>query len=110
MAAVLRELGVRAGDRVLLYMPMIPEATFAMLACARLGAIHSVVFAGFLGVVAAVILICWMLMLAAPRLMRVLGVTGASVMSRLSGVVLAALAVQFMIDGLRGSFPRLLSP
>jgi multiple antibiotic resistance protein len=68
-----------------------------------------VVFAGFLGVVAAVILICWSLMLAAPRLMRVLGVTGASVMSRLSGVVLAALAVQFMIDGLRGSFPRLLA-
>jgi multiple antibiotic resistance protein len=70
---------------------------------------RSVVFAGFLGVVAAVILICWALMLAAPRLMRVLGVTGASVMSRLSGVVLAALAVQFMIDGLRGSFPHLLS-
>ncbi|MFL6698539.1 MAG: propionate--CoA ligase [Vitreoscilla sp.] len=47
MAAALHELGVRQGDRVLLYMPMIPEAAFAMLACARLGAIHSVVFGGF---------------------------------------------------------------
>ena len=47
MAAALQELGVGRGDRVLLYMPMIPEATFAMLACARLGAIHSVVFGGF---------------------------------------------------------------
>jgi propionyl-CoA synthetase len=46
-AAVLRELGVARGDRVLIYMPMIPEAVFAMLACARLGAIHSVVFGGF---------------------------------------------------------------
>jgi propionyl-CoA synthetase len=47
MAAALQALGVRQGDRVLLYLPMIPEATFAMLACARLGAIHSVVFGGF---------------------------------------------------------------
>jgi len=47
MAAALQELGVRQGDRVLLYMPMIPEATFTMLACARVGAIHSVVFGGF---------------------------------------------------------------
>jgi propionyl-CoA synthetase len=47
MAAALQELGVGRGDRVLLYLPMIPEATFAMLACARLGAIHSVVFGGF---------------------------------------------------------------
>jgi len=47
MAAVLRDLGVRKGDRVLIYMPMIAEAAFAMLACARLGAIHSVVFGGF---------------------------------------------------------------
>jgi propionyl-CoA synthetase len=46
-AAMLRSLGVARGDRVLLYMPMIPEAVFAMLACARLGAIHSVVFGGF---------------------------------------------------------------
>jgi propionyl-CoA synthetase len=47
MAAILLECGVQAGDRVLVYMPMIPEAVFAMLACARIGAIHSVVFGGF---------------------------------------------------------------
>ncbi len=47
MAASLLALGVTKGDRVLVYMPMIPEATFAMLACARIGAIHSVVFGGF---------------------------------------------------------------
>jgi len=50
MAAVLQSLGVRQGDRVLVYMPMIPEAIFAMLACARIGAIHSVVFGGFASV------------------------------------------------------------
>ncbi|HEX9138360.1 MAG TPA: acetate--CoA ligase [Steroidobacteraceae bacterium] len=44
---VLRELGVRRGDRVTIYLPMIPEAAVAMLACARIGAIHSVVFGGF---------------------------------------------------------------
>ncbi|WP_312131244.1 propionate--CoA ligase [Diaphorobacter nitroreducens] len=47
MAASLQTLGVRRGDRVLIYMPMIAEAAFAMLACARIGAIHSVVFGGF---------------------------------------------------------------
>ncbi|MFN3567192.1 MAG: AMP-binding protein, partial [Burkholderiaceae bacterium] len=47
MAALLRSLGVGKGDRVLIYMPMIPEAAFAMLACVRIGAIHSVVFGGF---------------------------------------------------------------
>ncbi|WP_373805681.1 propionate--CoA ligase [Delftia acidovorans] len=47
MAAVLQSLGVHKGDRVQIYMPMIAEAAFAMLACARLGAIHSVVFGGF---------------------------------------------------------------
>ena len=47
MAAVLVGLGVSKGDRVLIYMPMIPEAMFAMLACARIGAVHSVVFGGF---------------------------------------------------------------
>ncbi|MCL4760183.1 MAG: propionate--CoA ligase [Burkholderiales bacterium] len=46
-AGVLKELGVGRGDRVLIYMPMIPEAAFAMLACVRVGAIHSVVFGGF---------------------------------------------------------------
>jgi len=44
---VLRERGVKKGDRVCIYMPMIPEAAYAMLACARIGAIHSVVFGGF---------------------------------------------------------------
>ena len=47
MAAALQSLGVQRGDRVLIYMPMIAEAAFAMLACARIGAIHSVVFGGF---------------------------------------------------------------
>ena len=47
MANVYKSLGVTKGDRVILYMPMIPEAAFAMLACARIGAIHSVVFGGF---------------------------------------------------------------
>jgi propionyl-CoA synthetase len=50
MAACLIELGVGKGDRVLIYMPMIAEAAFAMLACARIGAIHSVVFGGFASV------------------------------------------------------------
>ncbi|RXZ36929.1 propionate--CoA ligase [Oxalobacteraceae bacterium CAVE-383] len=47
MAAALLALGVRSGDRVLIYLPMIAEANFAMLACARIGAVHSVVFGGF---------------------------------------------------------------
>ena len=47
MAAVIKGLGVQKGDRVLIYMPMIAEAAFAMLACARIGAIHCVVFGGF---------------------------------------------------------------
>ena len=47
MAAILLSLGVKQGDRVLIYMPMIAQAAFAMLACARIGAIHSVVFGGF---------------------------------------------------------------
>jgi len=57
-------------------------------------------FAGVL----AVLVIAWVFMRAAGRLMRVIGVTGASVSSRLLGVVLGALAVQFVIDGLKGSF------
>ncbi len=47
MANVLRSLGVEKGDRVVIYLPMIPEAAYAMLACTRIGAIHSIVFAGF---------------------------------------------------------------
>lgn len=47
MANTLKHLGVKKGDRVTIYMPMIPEAVYAMLACARIGAIHSVVFGGF---------------------------------------------------------------
>ncbi|MCI4430206.1 MAG: propionate--CoA ligase, partial [Burkholderiales bacterium] len=47
MAAILRSLGVKQGDRVLIYMPMVAQAAFAMLACVRIGAIHSVVFGGF---------------------------------------------------------------
>ncbi|SFR97137.1 acetyl-coenzyme A synthetase [Yoonia litorea] len=47
MANVLKDLGVSKGDRVIIYLPMIPEAAYAMLACARIGAIHSIVFAGF---------------------------------------------------------------
>src|SRR5262252_5882142 len=50
VAAIFIELGVGCGDRVLIYMPMIAEAAFAMLACARIGAIHSVVFGGFASV------------------------------------------------------------
>ena len=46
-AGALKTLGVSKGDRVIIYMPMIPQATIAMLACARLGAVHSVVFGGF---------------------------------------------------------------
>ncbi|MEO1243730.1 MAG: acetate--CoA ligase [Pseudomonadota bacterium] len=47
MANVLRARGVQKGDRVIIYMPMIPEAAYAMLACARIGAVHSIVFGGF---------------------------------------------------------------
>jgi len=47
VAAMMQSLGVKTGDRVIIYMPMIPEACFAILACARIGAVHSVVFGGF---------------------------------------------------------------
>ena len=47
LAAVMQDFGVGKGDRVILYMPMVPEAVVAMLACARIGAVHSVVFGGF---------------------------------------------------------------
>lgn len=48
-AGQLRDMGINKGDRVVIYMPMIPEAVVAMLAVARLGAVHSVVFGGFAG-------------------------------------------------------------
>jgi len=47
LGAMLRDFGVQKGDRVVIYMPMVPEAVFSMLACARIGAVHSVVFGGF---------------------------------------------------------------
>ena len=47
LAAIMRDFGVAKGDRVILYMPMVPEAVVTMLACARIGAVHSVVFGGF---------------------------------------------------------------
>ncbi len=47
LAAIMQDFGVTKGDRVILYMPMVPEAVVAMLACARIGAVHSVVFGGF---------------------------------------------------------------
>src|SRR6202166_2803721 len=47
LAAIMQDFGVAKGDRVILYMPMVPEAMVAMLACARIGAVHSVVFGGF---------------------------------------------------------------
>lgn len=47
LSCVMRKQGIKKGDRVIIYMPMIPEAIYAMLACARIGAIHSVVFGGF---------------------------------------------------------------
>jgi multiple antibiotic resistance protein len=74
-----------------------------LLTAGEVGA-KPLLFAGFLGVVALVVIVCWALMLATPRLMKVLGVTGANVTSRLSGVILAALAVQFIVDGIRGAF------
>jgi multiple antibiotic resistance protein len=81
-----------------------PGALATILLTAGEVASNALLFAGFLGVVALVLATCWVLMLATSRLMKVLGVTGANVTSRLSGVILAALAVQFIIDGIHGSF------
>jgi len=61
-------------------------------------------WAALFSAVIAVLLICWVFMRLAERLMRVIGVTGASVSSRLLGVILGALAVQFVIDGLKAAF------
>jgi multiple antibiotic resistance protein len=81
-----------------------PGALATILLTAGEVGTRPLLFLGFLGVVALVVSICWILMLATPRLMKVLGLTGANVVSRLSGVILAALAVQFIVDGIRGSF------
>jgi multiple antibiotic resistance protein len=63
----------------------------------------SMLFWALMGVVVLVLAITYVLMLITPKVMRVLGVTGANVVSRLTGVILGALAVQFVIDGVRGS-------
>ncbi len=81
-----------------------PGALATILLSAGEAASRPLLFAGLLGVVGLVLIACWVLMLATPRLMKALGVTGANVVSRLSGVILAALAVQFIVDGIRGSF------
>ena len=90
LAGVLRARGIKKGDRVIIYMPMVPEALEAMLACARLGAIHSVVFGGFAAAeLAARIDDCTQIMAA----LRSLGLAGGPGRSRGRGWTLGATGV-----------------
>lgn len=63
----------------------------------------SPLFGGLIAVMVVVLILAWLLMLLTPAVMRVMGVTGGNVVSRLSGVILGALAVQYVIDGVRGA-------
>ena len=81
-----------------------PGALATILLTFSAHAHQPLLFAALLGVVAAVLLVTLILLRLAPAVNRILGVTGANVIGRLSGVVLGALAVQYVIDGLKGSF------
>jgi multiple antibiotic resistance protein len=81
-----------------------PGALATVLLTFGSGRPEVLLYAGLIGVIVVVVGLALLCMLATPLVMRVLGVTGANVVSRLAGVVLAALAVQFVIDGLKGAF------